>query len=287
MGMNDIEVVPFDLNSNKDSIDLAANEASVRNIRIWDPSPNILGKTFRQLQRTRDYYGVNDVDIDRYVLDGQPTQVVLSVRDLNSDNVPQKSWAGKHLAYTHGYGAIVAPANAKEPSGEPSFVAKDVPYETDEASLQLSEIGKSVYFGEELSGYVVTGSKQPEIHLRGDDGTEYSTYEGEDGVKLDSFVKRAAFALRFGDPNPVISSQITGSSKILYIRDIRERAAKLAPFLHFDADPYPVIVDERIKWVLDAYTTTDRFPYGQMADTEQLSAGSGLDHRFNYVRNST
>ncbi|MDP1820853.1 MAG: UPF0182 family protein [Acidimicrobiales bacterium] len=286
MGLSDddIEISEFDLNVDKDSIDLEANAESVRNIRIWDPSSEVLGKTFPQLQRTRDYYRVNDVDIDRYDIDGRPTQVVLSVRDLNSDNVPQKSWAGEHLAYTHGYGVIVAPANAKEPSGEPTFVARDVPYDTDEASLQLEE--ESVYFGEELSSYVVVGSKVREIHYQGEEGTEFTEYEGDDGVQLDNVVKRAAFALRFGAPNLLISSQISSRSEILYIRDVRERAETLAPFLHFDADPYPVVVDGRIKWMLDAYTTTNRYPYGQSANTEQLTAGSGLRHDFNYVRNS-
>ena len=210
---------------------------------------------------------------------------MLSVRDLNSDNVPQKSWAGQHLAYTHGYGAIVAPANAKSPSGEPAFVAKDVPYDTDVPSLELDEPGV-LYFGERLSSYVVVGSKVREIDYRGEEGTEFTEYDGEDGVKLDNVIKRAAFALRFGAPNLLISSQISSGSDILYIRDVRERAETLAPFLHFDADPYPVIVDGRIQWVLDAYTTTNRYPYGESANTEQLTSGSGLRHGFNYVRNS-
>ena len=117
----------------------------------------MLGKTFPQLQRTRDYYRINDVDIDRYNLDTGPTEVVLSLRDLNSANVPQKSWAGQHLAYTHGYGAIVAPANAKDSSGEPDFIAKNVPYDTNVPALKLDQ--PSVYFGEDLSSYVVTGTQ--------------------------------------------------------------------------------------------------------------------------------
>jgi uncharacterized membrane protein (UPF0182 family) len=284
LGEDDIEITPFELNTDKDSIDLAANADSVRNIRIWDPSPAVLGKTFPQLQRVKDYYRVNDVDVDRYDLNGVPTQVVLSVRDLNTGGVPQTSWAARHLTYTHGYGAIVAPANAKEPSGEPKFVARDVPYATDDAALELTQ--PAVYFGENLSRYVVVGSKQRELSYQDDEKTQYAAYEGADGVPLSNIVRRAAFALRFGDANPLISDQITGESKILLIRDIRERAAALAPFLHYDTDPYPVISDGRIKWILDAYTTTDRYPYGERADTTQLDAASGLDHRFNYVRNS-
>jgi uncharacterized protein len=279
-----LEVVPFALNTDKDSIDLAANAPSVRNIRIWDPSPAILGKTFPQLQRQRSYYRLNDVDIDRYVVDGEPTQVVLSVRDLNTDGVSSSSWSARHLNFTHGHGMVVAAANAKEPSGQPAFIGSDVPYHADSPALELDQ--PAVYFGEELSGYVIVGSKQREIDYQDEDQTRYTEYDGEDGVAIDNIFKRAAFALRFGDTNPLISNQITGGSKVLYIRDIRERAEKLAPFLHFDADPYPVILDGGIQWVLDAYTTTNRYPYANRADREQLAAGSGLDHDFNYVRNS-
>jgi uncharacterized membrane protein (UPF0182 family) len=284
LGEDDIEITPFELNTDKEAIDLVDNAASVSNIRIWDPSPAVLGKTFPQLQRVKDYYRVNDVDVDRYEIDGATTQVVLSVRDLNTSGVPRTSWAARHLTYTHGYGAIVAPANAKEPSGEPSFVARDIPYSTDAESLELTQ--PAVYFGEELSRYVITGSKQRELNYQDDESTQYSAYDGADGVRLSSFLRRAAFALRFGDGNPLISDQITSGSKILMIRDIRERVATIAPFLHYDADPYPVISDGRIKWIVDAYTTTNRYPYGERANTDQLPAGSGLEHDFNYVRNS-
>ncbi len=285
MGGDEVSVQPFDLNTDKDSIDLEANAASVKNIRIWDPSPEILGKTFSQLQRVRNFYGLNDVDIDRYELNGEPTQVVLSVRDLRNDELPRDSWTASHLAYTHGYGAVVAPANAKEPSGEPSFVAEDVPYSTTAEELKLTQ--PAVYFGERLSGYVVTGTGQREIDYQDkDDRTRYLAYDGKDGVKLDSVIDRAAFALRFGDLNPLISNQIKGGSKVHFVRDIRERVEKLAPFLSYDADPYPVILDGRIHWVIDAYTTTANYPYAQQADTSQVASGSGLRHGFNYVRNS-
>jgi uncharacterized membrane protein (UPF0182 family) len=284
LAKDDLEITPFKLNTDKESIDLTANAASVRNIRIWDPSPAVLGKTFPQLQRVKDYYRVNDVDVDRYELDGVATQVVLSVRDLNTSNVPRTSWAARYLTYTHGYGAIVAPANAKQPSGEPSFVARDIPYATQAKELELTQ--PAVYFGENLSGYVVTGTKQRELSYQDNETTRYAAYKGADGVKLDNIVRRAAFALRFGDANPLISDQITGSSKILLIRDIRERVQALAPFLRYDSDPYPVITEGRIKWVLDAYTTTDRYPYAEGADTTQLDPRSGLSHSFNYVRNS-
>lgn len=279
-----VQVDPYQLETDKNKIDLEANEASIRNVRIWDPSEIVLGRTFPQLQRVRDYYRVNDVDVDRYELAGVPTQVVLSARDLNSAGVPQSSWAARHLTYTHGYGAIVAPANAVGSGGEPNFVGKDIPYVSSYPELTLTR--PELYFGENLDSYVVVGSRQRELSYEDDSETQFTSYEGADGVQIDNFAKRAAFAVRFGDVNPLISDQITKKSKILYIRDVKERAAALAPFLKFDADPYPVIDDGKMKWILDAYTTTDRYPYAEQADTSQLSAGSGLDTNFNYVRNS-
>jgi uncharacterized membrane protein (UPF0182 family) len=284
MGLGDVEITPFELESDAGAVDLAGNADTISNIRIWDPSDAILGRTFEQLQGIRDYYVVNNVDVDRYELNGEPTQVVLSVRDLNTDDIPRKSWAAEHLTYTHGYGAIVAPANEKESSGEPSFVGEDIPYRTSADELELTQ--PAVYFGENLGGYVVVGSKQRELNFEDEDETKYTTYEGEDGVALDNVVKKAAFALRFGDLNPLISDQLTGSSRLLYVRDIRERVSALAPFLDLDADPYPVIHDGRIVWVVDAYTTTSRYPYAQRVETGQLADESGLDHTFNYVRNS-
>lgn len=281
---DDIEISPFELTTDKDEVDLVANRETVENIRIWDPSDAVLGLTFPQLQRVRDYYRMNDVDVDRYEIDGRLTQVLLSVRDLRTAGVPRSSWAARHLTYTHGYGAVVAPANAKLPSGEPVFVAQDIPYAAEAESLELTQ--PAIYFGEGLDGYVITGSKQQELSYQADDETVYEVYEGADGVRLGNLAQRAAFALRFGDPNPLISSQVTADSKIHLIRDIRERVSTIAPFLRYDADPYPVISEGRIKWVIDAYTTTDRYPYGQRADTTQLEAGSGLEQDFNYLRNS-
>ena len=165
MGLGDVEVTPFELETEPDAIDLAGNADTIRNIRIWDPSDNILGRTFQQLQGIRDYYVVNNVDVDRYQLNGEPTQVVLSVRDLNTADIPRKIWAAEHLTYTHGYGAIVAPANEKETSGEPSFVAEDIPYRTSADELELTQ--PAVYFGEDLGGYVVVGLEAARDQLRG------------------------------------------------------------------------------------------------------------------------
>ncbi len=144
-----------------------------------------------------------------------------------------------------------------------------------------------MYFGENLGAYVVVDTDRDEVDYVKEDGTTQTTrYSGDGGVSMGSFFRRAAFALRFGDINPLISNFITGESKILYVRDVSERVRLLAPFLDFDSDPYPVVVDGKLVWIIDAYTTTDEYPYAQRAVTGQLPPGSDLGHRFNYVRNS-
>jgi uncharacterized membrane protein (UPF0182 family) len=281
----EVEVQELRPEDDKSRVDLRDNVDTIRNIRLWDPSASVSGKTFQQLQGIRDYYRMGDVDVDRYVINGRPTQVLLSVRDLRQDGIPQDSWVAKHVTYTHGYGLALAPSTASTSSDEPNFLVRGVPVSADAPVLEIDQ--PRVYFGEDLSGYVVVDpNERREIDYQAPDETERTAYDGEDGVDAGSFGRRVAFALRFGDFNPIISDSVTDDSRFLMVRDVRDRAEALAPFLHFDNDPYPVIEDGHIVWVLDAYTTTDRYPNAQRADTEQLQPGSGLDHRFNYVRNS-
>jgi uncharacterized protein len=264
-------------------VQLAGAEPTVRNIRLWDPAARLSGQTFEQLQRIRNFYNINDVDVDRYTIGGQPTQVNIGVRTINPDGVPGDSWEAAHLAYTHGYGVVMAPSNAAE-GNEPEFVLGEIP-QTEAEGLSLDQPG--VYFGEDLDGYIVVNTNRDEIDYQNENGdTEFTTYRGADGVEANSVVRRVAFALRFGDLNPLISDFMTDSSRVVYVRDVVDRVTKLAPFLQADNDPYPVLVDGRVRWVVDLYTTTSRYPYAQMADTDQVSSSSGLNHRFNYVRNS-
>lgn len=263
--------------------DLDANASVVRNIRLWDPEQ--MEAAFGRLQARRTQYTVNDVDIDRYMVNGELTQVELGVRDLNPDGIPQSSWEGRHLIYTHGHGVIMAPANAKDRSGRPDLIVRDVPVRSDAEEIQIEQPG--VYIGEGLGGYAIINTDRREVDFEGDDGeTVLTTYDGADGVGIGSYLRRAAFALRFADVNPLFSGNIRSDSKILFQRDVRERIETLAPFLSFDHDPYPVVVDGGIKYVIDAYTTSNRYPYGQGANREGLDSGSGLNHNFNYVRNS-
>jgi uncharacterized membrane protein (UPF0182 family) len=277
-----VETQTFAANDKIDSTVLADNAATVRNIRLWDPSVALF--TYQKLQETKPFYAINDVDIDRYDVNGETTQMLLSARNLNTAGVPQSSWEARHLTYTHGYGVVAAPSNSKDEDGRPSFTVKNIPPKTGVSDLEVTQPG--VYLGEGLDGYVIVNSKRREIDYQKANKTVLTQYQGRDGVGVGSYLRRAAFALRFGDVNPLISSNVKSSSKILFIRDVRQRVKKLAPFLSFDADPYAVVVDGRIKWIIDGYTTTSHYPNAQRADHNSLPAGSGLDKGFNYVRNS-
>lgn len=284
LGLDEVTSTPFAADGDLDSEGLEDNAETVRNIRLWDPA--YLLQNYQRLQEVRPQYQISDVDVDRYEIDGEVTQIELSARELDTPGVPQDSWEAKHLTYTHGYGAAAAPANSKSAAGDPLLVVSDIPVD-DIPSMNLDE-EPSIYVGEGLTGYVVTGTSRQEIDFQDEEGeTQFTSYEGEDGVDVGSYLRRAAFALRFGDINPLISSLITADSKILYQRDIRQRAEALAPFLSFDADPYVVILEGRMQYILDAYTTAATYPYAQRAETGALPPGSGLQNRdFNYIRNS-
>jgi uncharacterized protein len=288
LDLNGVTVQRFTPNTDTGSVELAGAEPTIRNIRLWDPAASLSGQTFEQLQRIRNYYAVDDIDVDRYQINGESTQVNIGARSISPDDVPGDSWEAAHLAYTHGYGVVLAPSNATV-SNEPDFLVGNVPPEIDPA---LTDSGFSLeqpqlYFGEDLDGYVVVGTDRAEIDFQDENNeTQTTSYEGDDGVPANSLVRRAAFALRFGDLNPLISDFMTDDSKVIYMRDVVDRVHALAPFLDADADPYPAVIDGRITWIVDMYTTTDRYPYGQEAETDQLTSGSGLNHDFNYVRNS-
>jgi len=283
MGLSEVSTRPFDYNEDLTGAQLLDNEETVRNIRLLDPG--VVTDTYQNLQAERPFYRLNDLDVDRYEINGETTQVVISARELSTSGIPQQSWEGQRVAFTHGYGAAVAPANAVTSEGRPDFVVGDIPVSSDDDTFAIDQPG--IYVGEDLDGYSIVGATRDEINYQTAGGeTVTSRYDGEGGVAMSSFVRQAAFALRFGELEPLISNFVTDESRIMYIRDVQERVAALAPFLHWDADPYPVIIDGRIQYVLDAYTTTSMYPYAQRADTDQLPAGSGLDHAFNYARNS-
>ena len=284
LNLSNVEVKDFNYSDDLTATQLQDNEQTVRNVRLWDTE--LVKPSYRRLQESRSYFQFSDIDIDRYELAGQTTQMMLSVRELKASGLPQerRSWVNQHLAFTHGYGAVASPANAVTSNGEPSFTVKDLP------PVGSPEITTpQVYFGEDTNSYSIVNTKQGEVDYTAADGRDQtSSYKGTGGVALSNIFKKAAFAARVGAVDPLISDLVTPQSRALYLTNIRERMTKAAPFLQYDNDPYAVLVGGRIKWVQDAYTTTNFYPYGQTADTSLVAPGTNnlTSKRFNYVRNS-
>jgi uncharacterized protein len=237
-------------------------------VRLLEPVE--LRDRFALDQGLTSFYSVRDLDVDRYEIDGRVRQVMIGARELNLSGIPNNTWVSRHLLYTHGCGVVVAPASQVTDDGRPAY-------------LELDIERPQLYVGDRLGGYSVVGTAQREQPCP---GTVSQPYEGGSGVRLSSFLRRVAFAVHFGEFNLFGSNLIQAESEILFIRDVRDRIDKVAPFLHLDSDPYPVVYDRKLVWVVDAFTTTNRYPYSQRASTAQLTAGSGLNHDFNYVRNS-
>jgi hypothetical protein len=297
LGLDSVEVKSFAYNDDRgDAVQAVTdNEPTMRNIRLLDPK--VVLPTYQNLQAIRGYYRFNELDIDRYDIEAQTggdpsqTEVVLGNRDLNQSDLPQQSWEGRHLVYTHGYGTALSPANATVLTGQPDFLLSDVPVAVDpRLDASIPDIQQpQLYFGENLSSYSIVGTTREEVDYLDEFGATIPyTYDGSGGVQVSSWVRQAAFFLRFNfEWNLLFSDYITPDSRILYIRDVRERFEMAAPFLKFDADPYPVVVDGRIQYMIDGYTTSDRYPNAERADTSAIDANSGLSgHRFDYIRNS-
>jgi len=270
-----------------------ANQQTLANVRLLDPAVQ-LKNTFDKYQALRQYYSFNDLDLDRYVLadptgqsqSGQLTATIASVRELNT-SVPS-GFVNQHLNYTHGYGAVLGPISQAgvNSDGTPNFSLSNLP---PNGAPPLNPNGSQVYYGigSDTGGYVIAASKTPELDYESSSGVEVTTrYAGKGGVDAGSILRRAAFALRFRDANFILSGQISPSSKVMFIRNINDRVRKAAPFLKYDSDPYAVVLNGQVYWVVDAYTTTDNYPYSQNANTDRVGTGSGLGSTFNYVRNS-
>ncbi|MEC9203396.1 MAG: UPF0182 family protein [Actinomycetota bacterium] len=286
-GLDDVTVLQLDGMDNViTGEDLLASPGTVRNIRVLDPL--VVQGTFDRLQGEREFYRFSrELDSDRYVVDGEPTQVMIGARELEP-NVT-RSWESQHVAFTHGYGVALAPVSRVRATGDPEFLIGDLPISVD-PSISVTIDQPQIYVGEGLGGYAIVGASRDEVDYT-DENQEtlevrYADIGGEGGVSMGSLVRRAAFSLRFGELEPLISNFVTEDSRVVYVRDVRERVEKLAPFLRFDADPYPVLHDGGIVYVIDGYTTTNRYPYAQRAPVRELPSQSGLRTGFNYVRNS-
>jgi uncharacterized membrane protein (UPF0182 family) len=252
---------------------IAANDATIQNIRWWDPRP--LLDTYRQLQELRLYYDFHDIDVDRYLIDGSYRQVTLSARELNQSKLPAdaQTWINQRFKFTHGNGVAMNPVNRFDEEGLPVFYAKDIPPVVP-AGLHIDR--PEIYFGEQTVNYVVVGGGTKEFdYAKGQDNV-YNVYEGRDGVVLRNFWRRALFAWYFGDFKLLISDNVTPTSRILFRRLIQDRIQRIAPFLRLDHDPYLVVSDGRLIWLQDAYTVTDALPYSQR------SSANGI----NYIRNA-
>jgi len=293
MGLSSVDTQPFLFNQDKTvaTQNVNDNPGTIRNIRLLDPT--IVEPTYQRLQSQYSQLRFNELDVDRYPIktpsgDIANTQVIIGTRDLNVAQIPQGSWEGQHLAYTHGYGVALAPANATTTQGRPDFLIRNVPQIVDTSRISADVSQPQLYYGENVSGYAITNASREEIdYVQADGQTKFTQYSGSGGVKLDSFIKKAAYGLKFSDWNLVVSNFLNSDSRIVYQRDIRQRIEAVAPFMQFDSDPYPVIQDGRVVYIFDGYTTTDRYPNAQRADSSGLPAGSDLGgKRFNYIRNS-
>ena len=272
-GLDRIEEREFPADENLDARAIERNELTIKNVRLWDHRP--LLRTYAQLQEIRTYYKFLDVDNDRYTVDGEYRQLMLSPRELSYQHLQSgRNWINERLTYTHGYGLVVGPVNRVTPEGLPEFFVKDIPPRPGEGFPEITR--PEIYYGEMSNEYVLVRTRSQELDYPAGDQNVYTTYRGTGGIPIGSLSRRLVFAARFGEPKIVLSDDLTRESRIMINRTVTERVQRVTPFFRFDRDPYIVVTDDgRLVWILDGYTTTDRYPY---ADPVR-----GLG---NYVRNS-
>ncbi len=272
-GLDRIAEKEFPADESLDARALARNEATIKNIRLWDYRP--LLRTFAQLQEIRTYYKFVDVDNDRYRVKDEYRQLMLSPRELSYQHLQGgRNWINEHLTYTHGYGVVVGPVNRVTAEGLPEFFVKDIPPQSTDGFPAVTR--PEIYYGEIANEYVLLRTRSQELDYPRGDQNVYTRYEGRGGIPITSWLRRLAFAARFGEPKIVLSDDLTSESRIMMYRTVTERVQRIAPFFRYDRDPYLVVTDEgRLVWMLDGYTSTDRYPYSDPV------RGVG-----NYMRNS-
>ena len=295
-GLEDVEIKDYQATVTTSAGQLANDAATIANIRLMDP--NVLSATYRQLQQIKPYYTFADsLDIDRYTINGQERDVVVAVRELNVEGNPSRNWINDHLVYTHGFGMVAAYGNVRDADGKPSFIVGDIP-----PTAGLGEFQPRIYFGENVTNYSIVGGTAggapAELDYPDDksaNGQKNYTYTGKGGVPMGSLFTRLLFAIKYQEQRIVLSNLINSESKILYDRNPRDRVAKVAPWLTIDGDPYPAVVDGKIVWILDGYTTSNGYPNSRkinLADTADAltsranAVASLQDKSVNYIRNS-
>jgi len=276
-GIDKIKEIEFPNKKNLTYRDIQKNRELVENIRLWDWRP--LKQTYKQLQELKPYYYFNDVDVDRYIVDGKKTAFNLSARELSIDNISKagQTWQNRQLMYTHGYGLVMSRVDRITSEGQPEMVVYDIPPKND---IGIKIDRPEIYYGEHNNSYVITNTniKPGEFDYPSGDENKYTTYQGNGGTVLDSFFKKIMFALSFKDINILISQAITRESRILYRRNILDMIQTLTPFIEIDSDPYIVLSEGKMYWMIDAYTVSDRFPYSMT-----VKVGG---KEINYIRNS-
>jgi len=270
-----VKEMPFANKQNLSYQDIAKNRNTLENVRLWDWRP--LKQTYKQLQELKPYYFFNDVDVDRYTIDNRKIAVNLSARELSIDRLSRNSqtWQNLHLVYTHGYGLALSRVDKVTSEGQPEMLIYDIP---PKFRVDIPLDRPEIYFGEHNNSYIITNTAMKEFDYPYGEVNKFTTYKGTGGTKLDSIFKRILFAAAFKDINILISGTIDGSSRVHYRRNIVEMVKEFTPFLEFDDDPYLVIADKRLYWIIDAYTSTDLFPY-----STPIAVGS---RKINYLRNS-
>lgn len=271
--LDQIVTQPFTGTDTLNQADLDDNESVLSNIRLWDDRP--LKATYSQLQELRPYYTFTPITIDRYEIDGMMRQVMLAARELDKRNLTSPSWVNQKLEFTHGYGIVMNPVDRVSPEGQPEFFISDLP---PRSKIELEVTRPEIYFGLMANDEVFVRSGLEEFDYPSGNENVYSRYEGTGGVELGSLIRRLAFAFRFGEANLLLSQYITPETRVLLHRQVQERVEHITPFLALD-EPYLVVADGRLVWMVDAYTLSPNFPYA----TPIQVTGFG---RFNYIRNA-
>jgi hypothetical protein len=286
-GLDKIEEEEFPAEENLTAEDLRRNDPTIKNVRLWEHGP--LLTTYAQIQEIRPYYRFVDVDNDRYTINNEIRQVMLSARELDHRRLPgERTWINEHLIYTHGHGVVVGPVNRVTPEGLPDFFIKDIP---PMGNLPAKIERPEIYFGEVANDYVIVKTKREELDYPSGEKNVYTTYQGKGGVLIGSYPRRLLFAIRFGkaiipEINILLNTDIAPESRILYYRQVDQRVRQAAPFLQLERDPYLVISkDGRLFWMLDAYTTTSRYPYSTRVEGTRAARGE-VRPGMNYIRNS-